>query len=84
MLRRIPYTLAALVFALLVLVAAVFFDIDVLELPSIMIPGIQPGEMGEIIIAFLLVIPAFLVDHIVTRQRTHEAALLAEMESAGA
>jgi hypothetical protein len=78
LLRRLPYTLAALVFALLVLAAAVFLDIDVLELPGLTIPGIDPGEMGEIIIAFLLVVPAFLVDYLVTRQRTHETQLLAE------
>ena len=78
LLRRFPYTSVALVLALLVLVAAVFSDVDVLELPNVAIAGIKPGEMGEILTAFLLVIPACFVDYIITRQRTHEAQLLAE------
>jgi hypothetical protein len=34
--------------------------------------------MGEIVTAFLLVIPAFFIDHTVARRRAHEARLLAE------
>jgi hypothetical protein len=40
--------------------------------------GIRRVESDVIAFAFLLVIPAFLLDRIVTRQRTHEAQLLAE------
>jgi hypothetical protein len=55
-----------------------FSNIDVFELPRVAIPGIQPSEMGEIVTAFLLVIPAFFVDRAVARQRAHEVQLQAE------
>ena len=40
--------------------------------------GIEPNESDAIVIAFLLVIPAFFVDRAVARQREHEAQLQAE------
>ena len=73
-----PYTSVTLAFALIVLAIGLFGNIDVFELPSVSIPGIEPGEMGEIVTAMLLVIPAFFVDYIVARQRAHEAHLRAE------
>ena len=78
LLHRFPYTSVTLAFALVVLTIGLFSNINVFELPSVVIPGIEPTEMGEIVIAFLLVIPALFVDHIVARQRAHEHQLLAE------
>ena len=78
LLRRFPYTLATLALALGVLVAAWVWPIDVFELPGVDLIAIERTEVGQIVIAFLLVIPAFLVDRIVARQRGHEAQLQAE------
>ena len=78
LLRRFPYTSVTITFSLIVLAVGLFSNIDVFEFPSIAIPGIEPSEMGEIVTAFLLVIPAFFVDHIVGRQRAHEQQLVAE------
>lgn len=63
----------AVTFALIVLAAGLFSNIDVFDLPSVVVPGIEPNEMGEIVVAFLLVLPALVVDHIIARQRAHEA-----------
>jgi hypothetical protein len=48
--------------ALLVLAAAVLWDIDVFSLPGVAVLGIDQGETDEIAVAFLLVIPAFFID----------------------
>jgi fumarate reductase subunit D len=76
--RRFPYTSAALVLALMVLVAAVCWHIDVFELPGINVIGVEQSEIGEVAIAFLMVVPAFFVDRVVTRQRMHERDIEAE------
>jgi hypothetical protein len=73
---RFPYTSVALVFATIVLVAAMFMDIDLL--PGIDMMGIDPSEAGEVAVGFLLVLPALLVDRLVSRHRGHEAQLEAE------
>jgi hypothetical protein len=78
LLRRYPYTSVALALALVVFVASLIWDFNVFALPSFDIIGIEQSEIGEIVIAFLLVIPAFFVDRVVARQRAHEAQLLAE------
>jgi hypothetical protein len=78
LLRRFTYTSVALAFSLLILVAALFSNVDVFELPSVVVPGIEPSEVGEVVTAFLLVIPALFVDSIVARQRAHEAHIVAE------
>jgi hypothetical protein len=76
--RRFPYTSVALALALIVLVTASIWHIDVFAVPGASIIGIEQTEIGEIGMAFLLVIPAFFVDRIVARQRTQEAQLRAE------
>ena len=76
--RRFPSTSIALALALIVLVAASFWRINVFELPGVDVIGIEQNEIGEIAIAFVLVIPAFFIDRVVARQRTHEAQLRAE------
>jgi hypothetical protein len=78
LLRRLPYTSATLAVAFLVLVAGSIWHIDVFDVPAFSIVGIERSEFGEIAIAFLLVIPAFLIDQVVARQRAHEAELHAE------
>lgn len=77
-LRRLPYTVAALVLAFMVLVAASLWHIHVFELTGFNIVGIEQSEIGEIGIAFLLIIPAVFIDRVVARQRTHDAQLQAE------
>jgi hypothetical protein len=78
LLRRFPYTSAALAMSLMVLIAAVIWHINVFELPGVDLIGVEQSEVGEIAIALLLVIPAFFLDRIVGRQRAHEAQLQAE------
>ena len=76
--RRFPSTSVALALALIVLVAATIWRINVFELPGVNIIGIEQNEIGEIAIAFLLVIPAFFIDRAVARLSMHEAQLQAE------
>jgi hypothetical protein len=47
---------AVLALALMLLVAAVFWDITAFDLPGVGIIGIEPNETDAIVIAFLLVI----------------------------
>jgi hypothetical protein len=79
LLRRFQMTSAAIVLAFAVLLAAVFWNIDVFELPGVNILGIEQSEAGEIALAFLLIVPAFFADqHIMARQIRHEAQLQLE------
>ena len=73
---RFPYTCVALVIATTVLLAAAFLEIDLL--PGTAIMGIEPREAGEVAVGFVLVIPALLIDRLVSRQRQHEAQLQIE------
>ena len=68
--RQLPYTCVTLALALTVLVAALFWNINVFELRGADIIGIEQNEAGEIAIAFLLIIPAFFVDRVMVRQRS--------------
>ena len=78
LIRRFPYTSVALALALLVLGAAMFWHIDVFEGLRVDIDGKQTEtEIGDIIIPFLLVIPAFILDRVVARRRAREAQLQA-------
>jgi hypothetical protein len=78
LLRRFSFTSSALALALIALGAASFWEIDAVDLPGVERLNIQPNESDIIAMAFLLLIPAFLLDRIVTHQRAHEAQLLAE------
>jgi hypothetical protein len=78
LLRRFPFTSVALTLGLAVLVAGVFWNINVFALPGVSIIGIEQDEIGEIAIAFLLIIPAFFIDGVMARQRAHESQLQAE------
>jgi hypothetical protein len=75
-LYRFPYSVVAL--ALLVLAGAVFFHINVFTFPVVDVIGIERSEVGQILIAFLFTVPAFFVDRVVARQRSHEQQLRAE------
>jgi hypothetical protein len=76
--RRFPYTSVALGFTLLVTVAAVLWNINVFSIPALSFIGIAETEAGEIGIAALLILPAFFVDRILTRQRMHDSLLRSE------
>jgi hypothetical protein len=78
LLRRFPYTSVAFALALVVLALGVVWHINVFSVPGASIVGLEETEIGEIGIAFLLVVPAFFVDRVVSRQRRHEAQLQAE------
>jgi hypothetical protein len=77
-LYRFPYSVVALALALLVFAGAVFFHINVFNLPVVNVIGTERSEVGEIMIAFLFIVPAFFVDRVVARQRSHEQQLHAE------
>lgn len=59
-------------------VAAVFWHVNVLALPSASFVGIEETEIGEGAIAFLLVTPAYFVDKVGAKQQAHQAQLHAE------
>jgi hypothetical protein len=75
---RFPYSVVAIALALFVLAMAVFFHINVFNLPVVNVIGIERNEVGQITIAFLFIVPAFFVDRVVARQRSHEQQLRAE------
>jgi hypothetical protein len=75
---RFPYSVVALALALLVFAGAVFFDINVFNLPVVNVIGIERSEFGQIMIAFLFTVPAFFADRVVARQRSHEQQLRGE------
>ena len=78
LIRRFLYTFVMLGLAILVTGAGVVWHINVFELPAASVVGIEQSEIGEIAIAFLLVIPAFFIDRVVARERAHEAQFQAE------
>jgi hypothetical protein len=78
LLRRFPYTSSALALAALVVLVASAWHINVFELPGLNVIGIEESETGEVLIAFLMVIPAFFIDRLVAAQTAHEAELHAE------
>jgi len=75
---RFPYSAVALALALLVFAGAVFFHINVFNLPVVNVIDIELSEVGQIMIAFLFIVLAFFVGRMVARQRSHEQQLSAE------
>jgi hypothetical protein len=73
--HRFRYTTLMVVIALLVLASAMLWNIDVFEWPGLHGLGIQENEVGEVVIAFLAVIPAFFIDHFVVREQRRAAEL---------
>jgi hypothetical protein len=76
--HRLPYTAVTIALAIVVTVLAIFWHIDVFDLPGFSLVGLEHSESGEVAIAFLMVIPAFFVDRAVSRERVHDARLQAE------
>ena len=75
---RFPYSVVALALALLAFAGAVFFHINVFNLSVVNVIDIELSPVGQIMIAFLFIVPAFFVDRMVARQRSHEQQLRAE------
>jgi len=80
LLHRFPYPFIALALAVVVLLAALTWHINVFELPGIGVIGIEQTGLGEILIAFLLVIPAFSIDRTVDRERADEGNRVSRAE----
>jgi hypothetical protein len=77
--ERFPYSMATLVFAAVVFLAAVIGDVNVFRVPAgFNLIGIENSETGEICIVFLLTIPALFVDRVVARLHAYEGQLHAE------
>jgi CheY-like chemotaxis protein len=76
---RFPYSVVALALALLVFAGAVFFHINVFNLPVVDVIGIERSEVGEIMIVFLFIMPAFFVDRVVARQRSQQHLRAAQL-----
>jgi hypothetical protein len=77
--ERFPYSVATLLFAVVVFLAAVIWDVNVFRVPArFNLIGIENSETGEICIVFLLTIPALFVDRVVARLRAYEGQLHAE------
>jgi hypothetical protein len=76
--RQFPYTSVALALALMVVVAAMFGDINAFDLPGVDVLDIEPNETDAIVMAFLLVIPVLFAERAAARQRTHDAQLVGE------
>jgi fumarate reductase subunit D len=64
--------------AVMVLIAGVVWHINVFDIPRLSLVGIEQNEIGDIAVAFLLVIPAFFLDRMVERERAHDETLRAE------
>ena len=62
----------------MVLSVASVWDISRFDLPGVEAIGIDRSETDAIVIAFLLIIPAFLADRATTSQRMRETQLLDE------
>ena len=76
---QFPLTSVAITVAGAVLLAAVIGDINVVELPLGVLDRIERPEIDEIVTAGLLVIAAFVVDHVVAARRARrEISLQAE------
>lgn len=62
---RLPFTTVAMVFAVLVMVAAATMDINVVDLDLSLLRQIEQSELDEIVTAWVLVFVAFGVDQVV-------------------
>jgi hypothetical protein len=76
---RFPVTSVAGILALIVVVAALFGDIDVIQLPISILDRFARSEFDDIIVALLLILVAFVIDQIVAgRLHRQEVKLEAE------
>src|SRR5713226_2432670 len=83
-LRRFPSTAVALGFALVVMLAAIVWGVNVFRRPWVNIIGIEQSEIGAVVLAYLLVVPAFFMDRAAARRRGHEIQGHAERQQAHA
>jgi hypothetical protein len=76
--KRYPFSLASWGMAVMVLLGAGVWHLNVFDLPVVSVIGIERTEIGEVGIAFMLTIPAYFVDRLINRQRIYQATLRAE------
>src|SRR5258708_897759 len=81
-LRRFPSTAVSLGFALVVMLAAIVWRVNVFRLPWLNIIDIEQSEIGAVALVFLLVVPAFFIDRAAARRRGYEIQEDAERQQA--
>jgi hypothetical protein len=69
---RFPFTSVAVVFALIIVSAAVIGDVNLIELPFGLLERIEQHEVDDIATGFLLVVAAFITDHVVAARRARQ------------
>jgi hypothetical protein len=73
---QFPVTAAAVVLAIIVLLAALIGHINLIQWPVDLVDRIERQEIDDVVTVFLLVIAAFIVDHVLAVRRTqHEIRL---------
>jgi hypothetical protein len=73
---QFPFTAAAVVLAMVVLLAALIGHINLIQWPVDLLDRIERQEIDDVVTVFLLVIAAFIVDHVLVVRRTqHEIRL---------
>lgn len=76
---RFPFTSVAVVLVVIVLMAALIGDVNIIEAPLGLLDRIEQHEIDDILTAVLLLIAAFIVDQVVAaRRRRHEISLQTE------
>jgi hypothetical protein len=71
---RFPFTATALALAGIVLIAALFWRINLIELPFRLMDRIEAREVDDVVTAFLLVIVGVVIDQVVTVRRERRTA----------
>jgi hypothetical protein len=81
-LLRFPFTATAVVFAVMVVSAALIGDINLIELPIALMNRIEQHEVDDVLTALVLVIAALLTDSFrAARREKREAERQAEREA---
>ena len=76
---RFPFTSVAVVIAIMVLLGAIIGDVNFIELPVGLVARIEQHEIDDIVMTFLFVFTAFIVDQVVAARRAkHEVSLQIE------
>jgi len=82
-LLRFPFTSAAVVFAVIVVLAALIGDINLIEMPISAINRIEQHEVDDVVTAFVLIIVALVIDNIrAARREKRKARRQAEQRKA--
>jgi SNF family Na+-dependent transporter len=69
LLLRFPFTFAAVIFAIIVVLAALIGHVNVIEIPIAVMDRIERDEIDEFVTAFMLVVVALVVDSVRTARR---------------